>query len=294
METSSCIQKQNIDPVENGNESIEYKVKNIENNVSETEELGENFPDALYKLQNPELENLSKNCDETNQENNDIDTDQSTSRKMSPEIVDVNNVLLQTCENIIIDLLEDNCNQNRCEVPKEKSEINAVNLSKGEINNIIDKVSVNEVNEFAEVLSSESNESPRNDDLKIDTKGDNADIEISKNENTVTSYQECYEDNLNKDIRYNIITNVKANLNENSEKLSFDVIEKVNEVSNIATEVPDAAIVKNDHEEVPKGIINKEPKEKENTNGQTMQNETSSKEPVLITISENENEVNKL
>ena len=291
METSSCIQKQKIDPVENGNESIEYKVKNIENNVSETEELGENFPDALYKLQNPELDNLSKNCDETNQENNDIDTDQSTSRKMSPEIVYVNNVLLQTCENIIIDPLEDNCNQNRCEVPKEKSEINAVNLSKGEINNIIDKVSANEVNEFAEVLNSESNESPRNDDLKIDTKGD-ADIEISKNENTAISYQESYEENLNKDIKYDIITNVKADLNENSEKLSFDVIEKVNEVSNIATEVPDTAIVKNYHEEVPKGIINKEPKEKENTNGQTMQNETSSKEPVLITISENENEVN--
>ena len=293
METSSCIQKQKIDPIENGNESIEYKVKNIENNVSETEEFGENFPDALYKLQNPELDNLSKNCDETNQENNDIDTDQSTSRKMSPEIVYVNNVLLQTCENIIIDPLEDNCNQNRCEVPKEKSEINAVNLSKGEINNIIDKVSANEVNEFAEVLNSESNESPRNDDLKIDTKGD-ADIEISKNENTAISYQESYEENLNKDIKYDIITNVKADLNENSEKLSFDVIEKVNEVSNIATEVPDTAIVKNYHEEVPKGIINKEPKEKENTNGQTMQNETSSKEPVLITISENENEVNKL
>ena len=291
METSSCIQKQKIDPVENGNESIEYKVKNIENNVSETEELGENFPDALYKLQNPELDNLSTNCDETNQENNDIDTDQSTSRKMSPEIVYVNNVLLQTCENIIIDPLEDNCNQNRCEVPKEKSEINAVNLSKGEINNIIDKVSANEVNEFAEVLNSESNESPRNDDLKIDTKGD-ADIEISKNENTAISYQESYEENLNKDIEYDIITNVKADLNENSEKLSFDVIEKVNEVSNIASEVPDTAIVKNYHEEVPKGIINKEPKEKENTNGQTMQNETSSKEPVLITISENENEVN--
>ena len=213
---------------------------------------------------------------------------------MSPEIVYVNNVLLQTCENIIIDPLEDNCNQNRCEVPKEKSEINAVNLSKGEINNIIDKVSANEVNEFAEVLNSESNESPRNDDLKIDTKGDNADIEISKNENTAISYQESYEENLNKDIKYDIITNVKADLNENSEKLSFDVIEKVNEVSNIATEVPDTAIVKNYHEEVPKGIINKEPKEKENTNGQTMQNETSSKEPVLITISENENEVNKL
>ena len=293
METSSCIQKQNIDPVENGNESIKYEVKNIENNVSETEELGENFPDALYKLQNPELDNLSKNCDETNQENNDIDTDQSTSRKMSPEIVYGNNVLLQTCENIIIDPLEDNCNQNRCEVPKEKSEINAVNLSKGEINNIIDKVSANEVNEFAEVLNSESNESPRNDDLKIDTKGD-ADIEISKNENTAISYQESYEENLNKDIKYDIITNVKADLNENSEKLSFDVIEKVNEISNIATEVPDTAIVKNYHEEVPKGIINKEPKEKENTNGQTMQNETSSKEPVLITISENENEVNKL